>query len=263
MKTIFDLHPKLFIGVVHLKPLPGSPRWHGSLETVINHAIVDATAYDRGGAHALFIENFGDAPFTRGSVGPETVAAMSAVARAVHEHTRLPIGFNVLRNDARAALALCAAANGRFVRVNVHSGTMVTDQGLIEGDAFNTLRYRQHIVPHALILADVHVKHAVPLGTSSLENEARETMERGLADAVIVSGTATGQAASLSDVERVRKALPQAKILVGSGVTVANARDYLQFADGVIVGSSLKFGGRIGAHVDQKRVSALSKIVGR
>ena len=109
MKTIFELHPKLFIGVVHLKPLPGSPRFHGTLENVINNAVVDASAYDRGGAHALFIENFGDAPFAKGTVGPETIACMAVVAKAIREHTKLPFGFNVLRNDARAALALCAA----------------------------------------------------------------------------------------------------------------------------------------------------------
>jgi membrane complex biogenesis BtpA family protein len=263
MKTIFEQHPKLFIGVIHLKPLPGSPRWHGTLENVINNAILDATAYDRGGAHALFIENFGDVPFTRGNVGPETVAAMCAVARAIHEHTRLPIGFNVLRNDPRAALALCAAANGSYIRANVHCGAMVTDQGLIEGDAFNTLRYRQQIAPRALIFADVHVKHAAPLAGDSIEVAARDTAERGLADAIVVSGTGTGTATEITDVERVRKALPHAKILIGSGVTAGNARDYLEYADGVIVGTSLKFGGRIGAHVDQKRVNVLSKIVGR
>jgi membrane complex biogenesis BtpA family protein len=263
MKTFFDLHPKLFIGVVHLKPLPGSPRWHGNLENVINNAVLDATAYDRGGAHALFIENFGDIPFTRGSVGPETVAAMCAVARAIHEHTKLPIGFNVLRNDARAALALCAAASGSFIRVNVHSGAMLTDQGLIEGDAFNTLRYRQQIAPRALIFADVHVKHAVPLGNCTIEDAARDTVERGMADALIVSGTGTGHSTDIADVERVRSAAPHAKILIGSGVTAANVKDYLRVADGVIVGTSLKFGARLAAHVDQKRVAALAKIVGR
>jgi len=262
MKTtsIFELHPKLFIGVVHLKPLPGSPRWHGDLENVINNAIIDVQAYDRGGAHALFIENFNDAPFAKGVVGPETVASMCAVARAIREHTKLPIGFNVLRNDVKAALALCAATGGSFVRVNVHCGAMLTDQGIIEGDAHNTLRYRQHICPHVQILADVHVKHAVQLGASPIGDDARELIERGMADAVIVSGIGTGYATDFADLELVRRAVPQGKVLIGSGVKTGNVSEYLRLADGIIVGSSLKFNGRLTAHVDQKRVAALAKL---
>src|SRR5712671_3269210 len=155
-------HRKLLIGVVHLQPLPGSPRWRGVLSSVIQSAVADAQAYERGGAHALFIENFGDVPFTKGSVGPETIAGMTAAGRAVRQAVKLPIGFNVLRNDARAALAICAACGGSFIRVNVHTGAMLTDQGLIEGDAFHTLRFRARISPATEIFADVHVKHAVP-----------------------------------------------------------------------------------------------------
>lgn len=263
MKTIFDLHPKLFIGVVHLKPLPGSPRFHGTLDNIINNAIVDATAYDRGGAHALFIENFGDVPFAKGHVGPETVAAMAVVARAIREHTKLPFGFNVLRNDAKSALALCAATGGSFIRVNVHSGAMITDQGIIEGDAYNTVRYRQQICPHVQILADVHVKHAEPLGEAGLGDTARETVERGLADAIIISGIGTGFATDFGDVELARRALPKGRILVGSGVNTHNAAEFMNIADGFIVGSSLKFNGKLASHVDQKRVAALAKIVGQ
>ena len=262
MKNLFNLHPKLFIGVVHLKPLPGSPRWNGDIENVINNALIDAQAYDRGGAHALFIENFNDAPFAKGAVGPETVAAMCAVACAIKERTKLPIGFNVLRNDARSSLALCAAAGGSFIRVNVHCGAMLTDQGIIEGDAFHTVRYRQQICPNALILADVHVKHASSLADSPIGDDAREIIERGMADAVIVSGIGTGYATDFADLELVRRAVPRAKVLIGSGVTTANVPEYLRHTDGIIVGSSLKFGGRLDAHVDQKRVAALAKAVG-
>src|SRR5207302_2882561 len=123
----------------------------------------------RGGAHALCIENFGDIPFTKGKVGPETIAAMAAAGCAIREMVKLPIGFNVLRNDASAALALCAACRGSFIRVNVHAGAMLTDQGLIEGNAYDTLRYRQRLCPEVQIFADVHVKHAVPLGNWSIE----------------------------------------------------------------------------------------------
>lgn len=247
----------MLIGVVHLHPLPGSPRWQGDVEKVIAGAVADAQAYEQGGAHGLFIENFGDVPFTKSNVGPETVAAMAAAGRAIRGAVKLPIGFNVLRNDARAGLALCAACNGGFIRVNVHTGAMLTDQGVVEGNAYDTLRYRKQICPSAQIFADVHVKHAVPLGDWLIEDSARDTIERGLADALIVSGVGTGLAADLSDVDRVRQSCPSAKILIGSGVTSENFGDFLPLADGFIVGTSLKRNGKVSNSVDPKRVRAL------
>lgn len=259
MKSRFHTHHKVLIGVVHLQPLPGSPRWRGDLETVIDFAVNDARAYERGGAHALFIENFGDVPFTKGCVAPETIAAMAAAGRAVRAAVKLPIGFNVLRNDARAALALCAVCGGEFIRVNVHTGAMLTDQGLIEGNAYETLRYRQRICPSTQIFADVHVKHAVPLGNSTIEDAARDTVERGMVNALIVSGAGTGLEADLADVERVRRTCPATKVLLGSGVRLENVRDFLPVADGFIVGSSLKLNGRLSNPVDARRVAALAK----
>jgi uncharacterized protein len=255
--NLFNSGPKLLIGVVHLQPLPGSPRWRGDFRSVIRFAVNDARAYERGGAHALFIENFGDVPFTRAAVGPETIAAITAAGRAVRDAVKLPIGFNVLRNDARAALAISAACEGSFIRVNVHTGAMLTDQGIIEGNAYETLRYRQRICPSAQIFADVHVKHAVPLGDWKIEDAARDTVERGLADALIVSGAGTGLATDLADVERVRRTCPAAKMLLGSGVTLENVKPFLPAADGFIVGSSLKARGNLSNPVDAKRVAAL------
>jgi uncharacterized protein len=259
MSVLFRSRRKLVIGVVHLQPLPGSPKWGGNLDAVINHALADAKAYECGGVDAVIVENFGDAPFTKASVGPETVAAMSAAGSALRATIRLPLGFNVLRNDARAALALCVACGGSFIRVNVHTGAMLTDQGIIEGDAHETVRYRERVCPSASIFADVHVKHAVPLGNFEIEDSAHDTLERGLADALIISGTGTGVAANITDVQRVRKACPTAKILLGSGITLGNVREFLRSADGVIVGTSLKVGGKLFNPVDAKRVAALVK----
>ena len=259
MSALFRSRRKLVIGVVHLQPLPGSPRWGGNLRSVIDHALADAKAYQRGGVDAVIVENFGDAPFTKASVGPETIAAMSAAGCAVRAAVKVPIGFNVLRNDARAALALCAACGGSFMRVNVHTGAMLTDQGIIEGNAYETVRYRERICPSASIFADVHVKHAVPLGNFEIEDSAHDTLDRGLADALIISGTGTGRVADIADVERVRKACPRAKILLGSGISASNVNEFLRYADGVIVGTSLKVGGKLFNPVDPKRVAALVK----
>ena len=263
MKLNLRSSQPLLIGVIHLGPLPGSPRWRGDLEKLIKFAVADARAYEQGGADAVFVENFGDVPFTKGKVGPETIAAMAAAGRAIRQSIRIPLGFNVLRNDACAALALCGACDGEFIRVNVHSGAMLTDQGLIEGNAHETLRYRRQICPSAKIFADVHVKHAVPLGNWTIEASARDTVERGLADALIVSGSGTGMVTDARDVQRVRQACPGTTILLGSGVTVDNVGDFIPAANGFIVGTSLKTGGKIANPVDPKRVRALRKALSK
>ncbi len=261
MRSLFEQFPKLLIGAVHLRPLPGAPRWDGDIESVIDCAVRDARAYESGGAHALFVENFGDIPFGKGCVGPETVAAMAAVGRAVGAAVKLPIGFNVLRNDPRAALALCAACRGSFIRVNIHTGAMLTDQGIIEGNAYETARYRQRVCPRALIFADVHVTLAVPFANWCLEDAAWDNVERGLADALIVSGKGVSLRPDLMDIQKVRRACPSVKILLGSGVTPANAGDYIPVADGFIVGSSLKIDGQVANPVDPKRVAALAEAI--
>lgn len=247
------------VGVVHLKPLPGSPRWQGDMKTVVRSAVADAKAFESGGADAVVIENFGDVPFSRRMVPPETATAMAVAGAAIRAAISLPIGFNVLRNDAHTAVALCAACEGAFIRVNVHSGAMITDQGLIEGDAFETMRLIGRLAPGTAVFADVLVKHATPLGELPIEIAARDTVERGLASALIVSGTGTGEQTNLDDVRRVRAACPNTPILLGSGVTAANIGAYLEYATGFIVGSSVKRGGNISNPVDSKRVGALRK----
>jgi membrane complex biogenesis BtpA family protein len=237
-------------GVVHLGALPGAPGWEGDMEGVVSAAVADARAYEEGGCDAVVIENFGDAPFTGASVGPETVAAMAVVGRRVRREISVPMGFNVLRNDAAAALGLCAACEGKFIRVNVHTGAMLTDQGMIEGEAFATVRRRNELCPEVKIFADVLVKHAAPLTPMTIERAAEETLGRGKADGLIVSGEATGSAVDLDEVRRVREACPEAMILIGCGVEVGIARALLEWAYNLIVGTSVKEGGVTGNRVD-------------
>ncbi|MEZ5404768.1 MAG: BtpA/SgcQ family protein [Verrucomicrobiia bacterium] len=252
------LNQKRLIGVIHLGPLPGSPDWSHNLPILIAHAIRDAKAYEKGGAHALIMENFGDAPFTKSSVAPETVAAMSTIAYAIRQETSLPLGINVLRNDAHAALAIATACGGDFIRVNVHTGAMLTDQGIIEGDAYHTLRLKKALNPNIQIWADVHVKHALPLAPFPIEETAHDTLERGKVDAIILSGHSTGDPVNLDELQRVRKSCPKAFIALGSGVTLQNIKTYLPYANGFIVGTSLKRKGQLFEPVEVNRVRALA-----
>ncbi len=250
----------LFVGVVHLLPTPGSPAFAGSLEALLERAASDACALCDGGVDALIVENFGDAPFLAEAVPPETVGAMAV---ALHEVRRVagsvPIGVNVLRNDARAALGLCASREASFFRVNVHIGAMVSEQGILEGRSAETLRERVRLCPAAAIVADVHVKHATPLGGETLAEAAQETFERGRADVLVVSGPRTGSAPDDLALREVRERVHGAPLWVGSGLRPENARELLAWADGAIVGTALKKEGRVGEPVDRSRVERLRK----
>ena len=243
------------IGMVHLPPLPGSPRWDGSMERAIAVALADARALVDNGMDALIVENYGDAPFTRGRVGAATVAAMAVIA---HEIRRAlpdaPLGVNVLKSDARSALAVATAIGARFIRVNVLAGAVVADQGIVQTDAHDLLRDRRLLGVDVAIFADVQGKHAMPLAPVELEQQARDLAARALADGLVVSGRATGDTTPIEDVKRVRSAVPDVPILVGSGVTPETAPELLSLADALIVGTSLKRDGDVSAPVDPARV---------
>ena len=243
------------IGVVHLAPLPTSPRWGGSLKTVIERAEQEATALAAGGVDGLIIENFFDAPFTKQQVDPAVVSAMTLIVDRIKNLVVLPIGLNVLRNDAHSALAIATCVKAQFIRVNVLTGVMATDQGIIEGQAHELLRYRRELGSEVKILADVLVKHARPLATPNLTTAVQDTIERGLADGVILSGWATGSPPSFEDLELAVAAAKGTPVFIGSGADLDNIGQLLLAADGVIVASSLKRHGKITEPVDPIRVS--------
>ncbi|NRB09421.1 MAG: BtpA/SgcQ family protein [Richelia sp.] len=242
------------IGVVHLLPLPTSPRWGGSLKAVIARAEQEATALASGGVDGIILENFFDVPFTKNQVDPAVVSAMTVVVQKIQNLVTIPIGINVLRNDAHSALAIASCVKAQFIRVNVLNGVMATDQGLIEGEAHQLLRYRRELGSDVKIMADVLVKHARPLGAINLTNAVQDTIERGLADAVILSGWATGSPPTQEDLELASSAAKGTPVFIGSGASWENIAKLMQAADGVIVSSSLKRHGRRELPIDPNRV---------
>ncbi|MEL6439930.1 MAG: BtpA/SgcQ family protein [Cyanobacteria bacterium J06621_8] len=260
LKHIFKVNNPI-IGVVHLSPLPTSPRWQGKLGEVIARAEQEATALAAGGVDGIIIENFFDAPFRKDCVDPATISAMTLIVDRLKGMVMLPIGVNVLRNDAKSAMAIATCTEVEFIRVNVLTGVMATDQGLIEGKAHELLRYRRELDSEVAILADVLVKHARPLGTPNLTTAVKDTIERGLADGVILSGWATGSPPSLEDLELATAAAGETPVFIGSGADWSNISQLMQAASGVIVASSLKRQGRITETVDPIRVSQFVEAV--
>jgi membrane complex biogenesis BtpA family protein len=248
---------KTLVGVVHLLPLPGSPRYGGSMDRVLERARADASAYLTGGIDTLLVENFGDVPFHADALPPETVAALTVAAREVRALGDLRLGVNALRSDGPAALAIANAAGAQFIRVNVLAGAAVTDQGLIQGCAARLLRLRRALRCEVEIWADLDVKHAAPLAPRSPLEAALDLRERALADAIIVTGARTGTPPNAALLRRLRRRLPETPWIAGSGISPANLSTYWGLADAFIVGTSLKRGGRTEEGVDPARVARL------
>lgn len=243
--------------MLHLLPLPGSPRFGGSLEVIRSAVLSDAEALVAGGVHGLLLENFGDAPFFPARVPQYVVAQMTALATEIRRQFPLPLGINVLRNDGCGALAVAHAAGAQFIRVNVLCGARVADQGLIQGIAHDLLRERSVLGTDVKIFADVNVKHSAPVAERPLADEVADTLHRGLADAIIVSGSATGQPTDLAHVRAVKQAAIAAPVFIGSGVTADSIGRYLPFCDGFIIGSAFKREGRADEPVEVERVKAV------
>ena len=251
------------VGMIHLGPLPGSPRFGGDLDLVTEQAARDVKVLLEERVDALLVENFGDAPFYPDEVPGITVAAMSCVIDRLRRGAArmVPWGVNVLRNDARAALAIATTVDADFIRVNVLSGAVVTDQGVIQGRAHEVARLRAAWRPQIAILADVAVKHARSLGPRPLGDEIADLVARAGADGILITGERTGRPPSLERLTEARAALgrPNAKtppLWIASGMGARELAATVPMAEGWIVGTSLKRGGAVEAPVDRARLAS-------
>ena len=250
---------KPVIGMLHLAALPGSPLYGGSLAEIRDAVLRDAQLLAEGGVNGLMIENFGDTPFFPGRVPAHVVAHMTAIAAQVRQAVPdLPLGINVLRNDGLSALSVAHAVGAEYVRVNVLCGARVADQGLLQGIAHDLLRLRAELKADAIkIFADVDVKHSAPLAERPIADEVDDTLHRGMADALIVSGAGTGKPTDPEKVKMVKAAAKGAPVFLGSGVTPQTVDALLPHADGFIVGTYFKKDGV----VDVARVRDLMKLL--
>ncbi|WP_395068161.1 BtpA/SgcQ family protein [Paraburkholderia silvatlantica] len=257
LEQIFGRARGVVIGVIHCPAFPGAPRYDGRTSGALYEtALADARAYAQGGVDGLIVENHGDVPFSKpGDIGHETSAFMAVTADRIARETGLPIGINVLANASIPALAIAAASNAAFVRVNQWANAYIANEGFIEGEAARALRYRAQLRADGIrVFADAHVKHGAHaiVADRALEELVRD-VEFFDADAIIATGQRTGDAASVDYLRQIRAAthLP---LLVGSGCTQRNAAEILSVVDAVIVASSLKVGGVWWNPVDEAKV---------
>jgi len=262
LSDIFD-RPKPIIGVIHLPPLPGAPRYDGQpVEDIYAAGVTDGLAMSRAGIDGIIVENAFDLPFSRPeSIGHETVAALTGACLRVGDAVDLPIGITCVANGVMPALAIAKAVDARFVRANQWANAYVANEGIINGPSGEALRYRSAIGARDVrIFADVHVKFGAHAITSdrTVSEQARDA-EFFDADVLIGSGQRTG---SMTEPDEIRaiQAGTSLPVLVGSGLDVDNAAGLLSVADGAIVGSSLKYGGTWWNPVDPSIARRLMKV---
>ena len=258
MQAIFGA-PRALVGMLHLGALPGTPASRDTLGALVERAVSEARAYAEAGFTALMIENMHDRPYLKRAAGPEIVAAMAVIGREVRRATDLPLGVQVLAGANREALAVAVAAGARFVRVEGFVFAHVADEGLIEADAGELLRYRRAIGAEAVaILADVKKKHSSHALTADVDvAETAMAAEFALADGVILTGIATGRAADAGEVTHVSGVIG-IPVLVGSGLSPDNLPLFAA-ADGFIVGSSVKREGLWSNPLDPAAVRAMAE----
>lgn len=246
------------IGVIHLLPLPGAPLYEGaSVQEISEKAVSDAKVLADNGVNGLIIENFGDKMFQK-TVGPETVAAMTYIAKDIKNQVKIPIGLCALQSDAISSIAIAKAVEGAFVRVPYYTETSVVDAGTMESIAAAALRYRKFLGSDVKIFADVHIKHSYPLMQRPIEYAAEDSYHRGMADAIIITGRKTGGDTNPDDIKRVREALPEVPLVVGSGVTKENVERYISMVDAIIIATGLNYDGKVEAGPDPTRIRSFT-----
>lgn len=251
---------KVIIGVIHLPPLPGSPKYKGDFNNIIKRALKDAEKYVKEGVKYILIENFGDAPYRVRVKEFETIVAMTIISREIIKKfgEEVKVGINLLRNSGSEAMAIAYLTGGKFIRVNALCQTIDAPEGILHPAAREIAEtmFKLKIKDNEIkILADVNVKHGQPITKRNIRQVIQDTIERGKAYAIILTGPKTGTPPKTSLVKQARKS--KAKIFIGSGITPNNIKTYWKLADGFIIGSYFKTRGKTTNPVDSKRVKRL------
>lgn len=254
--TALFTHSKPVIGVIHVGALPGTPRSSQTVAELVGQAKQEAKVYRECGVDGVIIENMHDVPYLKGEVGPEIVAAMTAIGSEVKSECRLPVGIQILAGANIEAMAVAHAANLDFIRAEGYAYAHVADEGLIEASAAKLLRYRKMIgAERVQVWTDVKKKHSAHAITADVSlGQTAETVEFMGAACVIVTGSVTGEAPQVADVKEA-KSHCHLPVFLGSGISEANIDQFYNEADGFIIGSYFKVDGLWSNTIDPARVT--------
>jgi membrane complex biogenesis BtpA family protein len=256
-KKLFGIN-KAVVGMIHVDALPGTPKYKGDVENIINSALKEAMIYKTCGVDAIAIENMHDIPYLKRNVGPEIISLMSIIGREVKKASQLPCGIQILAGANKEAIAAAHSAGMDFIRSEGFVFAHVADEGIMESDAGELLRYRKQIgAEEILIFTDIKKKHSAHSITSDVDIiETAKAAEFFLSDGVILTGTSTGKEADIDELKKVMGAVI-IPVIIGSGITADNIKKYYPAADAFIIGSYFKQEGNWKNKVDADRVKAL------
>lgn len=262
MKFLELFNKKPIIGMVHLLPLPSSPLFDGDLEKIERRAIKDAMALIDGGVDAFIIENFGDVPYDD-TISLEAYSVMLSITNKIKQMTSIPFGLNIQFNCIEHEWSMAYASKADFIRVESFVENRIGTHGISYASAPKLMRMKQQYPSDCMIFSDINVKHTYPMAEIKIEDATHEAIEAGT-DAIIVTGKATGQNPKIEEVKELKERFINIPILVGSGVNINNVNDFLEYADGIIVGSSLKIEGDVYKGIDSLRVKEfMDKVKGK
>lgn len=251
-------------GMIHVPALPGSINNTLSMSDIEEFCLQDAKILSDNGINNLIIENYGDTPFSKSQVQPHIISSLTRITSLIQSHyPKIQIGINVLRNDAISALGIASICNCTLIRVNILTYARLTDQGIIEGTAFELKQYQQLLQSKVEIWADVEVKHSVVLTPVPIQSVISDTLKRAGASKIIITGTETGKPADIGVIEKLieNQLVKPDQVVIGSGITPESLSSFLQYATNFIVGTSLKQNGLIENAVDPKRVQKLIDVL--
>jgi len=256
-KNIFGIN-KPVVGMIHVDALPGTPKYKDDVKSIINSAVKEAMIYKNSGIDAIAIENMHDIPYLKRNVGPEIISLMGIIGREVKKVSQLPCGIQILAGANKDALAAAHSSGMDFIRSEGFVFAHVADEGIMESDAGELLRYRKQIgAENILIFTDIKKKHSSHSITSDVDIvETAKAAEFFLSDGVVLTGTATGKETDIDELKKVRDVV-DIPVLIGSGLTANNIEKYFPAADAFIIGSYFKHGGDWKNEVDADRVKAL------
>lgn len=250
IRDVIGLNRQFIIGMVHCLPLPGTLHYGGDVARIYAQAVQDARTLQAAGVDAVIVENMGDDPFAV-KLEPAQFAALAVATQKVMDAVTLPVGVDAAFCDYAASLAIAQATGAQFIRAAVFVDTVAYYGGIISPCARDCMLYRKALgCPDVLVLADVQVKHTdMLLPQVSVVSSAINAAACG-ADAVIVTGAAIGMETPIQTIEQVKKRIG-IPVIAGSGVNAGNIRAQLAIADGAIVGSSMKPGGRLDSPISE------------
>ena len=255
MTSLFP-RSKPVVAVIHVGALPGTPRSSQSVAELVRSAREEARVYRECGVDGIIIENMHDVPYLKGEVGPEIVAAMTLIGGEVKSESQLPVGIQILAGANIEAMAVAHAAGLDFIRAEGFAYAHVADEGIIEASAAKLLRYRRMIgAERVQVWTDVKKKHSAHAITADVSlGETAETVEFMGADCVIVTGSVTGEAPKVGDVQEA-KSHCHLPVFLGSGISESNIEQFYNEADGFIIGSAFKVGGLWSNTIDPASVT--------